>query len=172
MKVIPDEALERRICVVRGHKVMLDHQLASLYEVTTARLNEQVKRNMTRFPEDFAFQVDENELEILMSQNAISRASGHGGRRKLPWAFTEHGILMLSSVLRSDRAVQVNIAIMLTFVRMREAMAGHKDLAHRIDEIEQKYDARFKAVFDAIRSLMQPPPAAKRPIGYIYPEGD
>ena len=166
---IPIDTLERRICILRNQKVMLDQDLATLYEVTTGRLNEQVKRNIDRFPEDFAFQLTQEEFEILMSQSAIS-SSGHGGRRKLPWAFTEHGILMLSSVLRSNRAVQVNITIMRAFVRMREVMASHKELAERIDNMEQEYDARFKAVLDALRALMKPEPSSKRPIGYIWPQ--
>lgn len=171
-QIIARETIERHICIIRGHKVMLDSDLAELYDVTTGRLNEQVKRNMDRFPDDFAFQLTQEEFEILMSQNARS-SSGHGGRRKLPWVFTEHGILMLSSVLRSDRAVQVNIAIMRTFVQMRESMASHKELSARIDDIEKNYDARFKAIFDAIRKLMEPPPGPrKRPIGYIYPATD
>jgi hypothetical protein len=170
LKILPDESIERRICVIRGHNVMLDSDLAALYGVTTGRLNEQVKRNRARFPEDFAFQLDQREFEILLSQNAIPNEA-HGGRRTRPWAFSEHGILMLSSVLRSERAVQVNIAIMRTFVRMQEAMTSHRELARRIDEIEQKYDARFKAVFDAIGKLMEPPSVPpKRPIGYVHPK--
>lgn len=170
--LIPLETIERRIYIIRGHKVMLDFDLADLYGVTTSRLNEQVKRNIERFPEDFAFQLTREEFETLMSQIAISNM-GRGGRRKLSWAFTEHGILMLSSVLRSEQAVQVNIAIMRAFVRMREVMISHKDMARRINDMERKYDAQFKAVFDAIRRLMEPPaPPQKRPIGYIVNEED
>jgi hypothetical protein len=110
--------------------------------------------------------------DILMSQIARSN-TGRGGRRKLPWAFTEHGILMLSSVLRSEQAIQVNIAIMRAFVRMREAMILHKEMARRIDDMERKYDGQFKVVFDAIRGLMEPSTAPKkRPIGYIFQEED
>ncbi|MDP2620289.1 MAG: ORF6N domain-containing protein [Hyphomicrobiales bacterium] len=168
VKIIPEAMIERRIHVIRGHNVMLDSDLAALYKVTTAALNQAMGRNKDRFPEDFAFQLTSEEFQFLISQNVIS-SSGHGGRRKIPWVFTEHGILMLSSVLRSKQAARVNIAIMRTFVRMREAMASHKELALRIDEIEQKYDARFKAVFDAIRSLMEPPPVPQeKPIGYIH----
>jgi hypothetical protein len=170
--LIPLETIERRIYVIHGHKVMLDFDLAELYGVTTARLNEQVKRNRERFPEDFAFQLTREECDILMSQIAISNA-GRGGRRKLPWAFTEHGILMLSSVLRSEQAIQVNITIMRAFVRMREVMIAHKEMARRIDDMERKYDTQFKAVFDALRRLMASPvPPKKRPIGYIIQEED
>lgn len=170
--LVPLETIERRIYVIRGHKVMLDFDLAELYDVTTTRLNEQVKRNIERFPEDFAFQLTREEFDALMSQIAISN-TGRGGRRKLSWAFTEHGILMLSSVLRSEQAVQVNIAIMRAFVRMREVMISHKDMARRIDDIERKYDTQFKAVFDAIRRLMEPPaPPKKRSIGYIIHDDD
>lgn len=172
LKVIAGEAIERRICVIRGHKVMLDHDLAKLYSVTPSALNQAVTRNTDRFPEDFCFRLTPDEYDALRSQNVILKPGGRGQHRKYPpRAFTEHGILMLSSVLRSKRAVQVNIAIMRTFVRMREAMASHKELARRIDEIEQKYDDRFKAVFDAIRTLIEAPPAPpKRPIGYIWPK--
>ena len=163
---VPVEFVERRIFLIRGQKVMVDFHLAQLYGVTTRRLNEQVQRNLDRFPEDFAFQLDDHEFESLMSQIATSKG-GRGGRRKLPWAFTEHGILMLSSVLRSDRAVQVNIAIMRAFVRLRQMLVGHKDLARKLDQMEKKYDAQFKAVFDAIRKLMAPPPPkSRRQIGF------
>jgi ORF6N domain len=171
-QLIPLETIERRIYVIHGHNVMLDFDLAKLYGVTTSRLNEQMKRNIERFPDDFAFQLARQEFDSLMSQIAISSA-GWGGRRKLPWAFTEHGILMLSSVLRSEQAVRVNIAIMRAFVRMREAMISHKEMARRSDDMERKYDAQFKAVFDALRRVMEPPTSPKkRPIGYIIPEDD
>jgi hypothetical protein len=171
-QIIPLESIERRIYVIRGHNVMLDFDLAELYGVTTSRLNEQVKRNIERFPEDFAFQLSREAFDALMSQIAISN-TGRGGRRKLSWAFTEHGILMLSSVLRSEQAVQVNIAIMRAFVRMREVMISHKEMARRIDDMERKYDTQFKAVFDALRRIMEPPdPPKKRRIGYIIPEQD
>jgi ORF6N domain len=170
--LIPIEIIERRIYVIHGHKVMLDFDLAELYGVTTSRLNEQVKRNRARFPEDFAFQLTREEWDILLSQIAIANP-GRGGRRTLPWAFTEHGILMLSSVLRSEQAVQVNIAIMRAFVRIRKAMISHKEMARRIDDMERKYDTQFKAVFDALRRLMEPSASPKkRPIGYIIQEND
>lgn len=148
---------------------MLDSGLAELYGVTTAALNQQVKRNRSRFPEDFAFRLAGQEYKALMSQIVISK-SGRGGRRKLPWAFTEHGVAMLSSVLRSERAVQVNIAIIRTFVRLRETISGEEELLSRLDVMESKltqHDSHFRIVFDAIRRLMQPPSdSPKRRIGF------
>jgi hypothetical protein len=131
--------------------------------VPTRRLNEQVRRNISRFPDDFMFQLISEESENLRSQFATS---SHGGRRYLPYVFTEQGIAMLSSILNSERAVQVNIAIMRAFVKLREMIASHKDLAKRLDDLEKKYDAQFKVVFDAIRELMQPPEPKKRKIGF------
>ncbi len=150
--LIPVERIEKSILLIRGHKVMLDADLAELYGVTTGRLNEQVRRNKERFPKDFGFQLTTDEFEILISQFATSK-SGRGGRRKRPWAFTEHGILMLSSVLRSKRAIQVNIQIMRAFVRMRQLLASHKGLMEKILAMEKKYDKQFKIVFEAIRHL-------------------
>jgi hypothetical protein len=145
---------------------MLDSDLAKLYGVPTRRLNEQVRRNIRRFPADFMFQLTNEEFETLRSQFAISRRT-HGGRRYLPLAFTEQGVAMLSSVLRSERAIQVNIEIMRTFVRLRRMAMSHADLARRLDALESKYDAKFKEVFDAIRQLMEPPPQPPRPrIGF------
>src|SRR5882724_7144660 len=143
------------IYLMRGQKVMLDFELAELYKVETRALNQAVSRNMERFPKDFAFQFTREEFEALMSQTVISNA-GRGGRRKLPWAFTEQGVAMLSSVLHSPRAVQVNVAIMRTFVKLREMLTTHKDLAQKLEALEKKYDRQFKVVFDAIRQLMQP----------------
>lgn len=145
---------------------MLDSDLAELYEVPTRRLNEQVKRNITRFPADFMFQLTDKEADNLRSQIATS-SSAHGGRRYLPFVFTEQGVAMLSSVLNSERAVQVNIAIMRAFVKLREMIASHKDLARKLDSLEKKYDAQFKIVFDAIRELMKPPEKPKRKIGFL-----
>ena len=160
------EFVERRIYLVRGQNVMVDFHLAELYGVRTAALNQAVQRNLDRFPEDFAFQLDGDEFESLMSQIVTSK-TGRGGRRKPPWAFTEHGVLMLSSVLRSQRAVQVNSAIMRAFVRLRTMLAGHRDLARKLDQMEAKYDAQFKAVFVAMRKLMAPPSArSRRQIGF------
>ena len=162
-------SIERRIYLVRGHKVMLDADLAELYKVPTSRLNEQVKRNRKRFPSDFMFQLNAEEMNILISQNAIS-SLGHGGRRKPAYAFTEQGVAMLSSVLNSDRAVHVNIAIMRAFVKLRQLIATHRELAQKIEELEknfQQHDEQIAAVFDAIRQLLEPPSAStKRRIGF------
>ena len=166
---IPIEVIERRILVVRGHNVILDSHLAELYEVPTFRLNEAVKRNRSRFPEDFMFQLTREEAESLISQFAMSK-SGRGGRRTQPYVFTEQGVAMLSSVLNSERAIAVNIAIMRTFVRLRRILATHKQLAERLAAIEKHYDQRFKVVFDILKQLMEPPPELpKRRIGFIPP---
>lgn len=157
--------IERRILNIRGHRVMLDADLAKLYGVPTRRLNEQVRRNIERFPSDFVFELAAADLQLLRSQIATSN-SGRGGRRYAPLAFTEQGVAMLSSVLRSDRAVQVNIEIMRAFVKLREILVSHKDLARKLEELEQRYDAQFKVVFDAIRQLMAPPPVRRRQIGF------
>ena len=167
--LIPIERIERLILLIRGHKVMLDSDLADLYGVTTKRLNEQVRRNLSRFPEDFMFQLTESEARLLRSQFATSK-EGRGGRRYPPYAFTEQGVAMLSSVLNSERAVQVNIEIMRAFVRLRQILASNKELAKRLDELEKKYDAQFKVVFDAIRELMRPQESKKRPIGFLVEE--
>jgi len=156
---IPIERIERAIFLIRGQKVMLDADLAALYEVETKALVQAVKRNIERFPEDFMFQLSSQEFANLRSQIVTS---SWGGRRTSPYAFTEQGVAMLSSVLRSKRAVQVNVEIMRTFVRLREMLASHKDLAHKLEALEKKYDAQFKAVFDAIRQLMIPPEPPKR----------
>jgi len=168
--LIPLEVIEQRILLVRGQKVMLDADLAALYGVETKQLVRAVKRNILRFPEDFMFQLSNDEFENLRYQFGTS--SHWGGRRYPPYAFTEHGVAMLSSVLNSPRAVQVNIQIMRTFAKLREIMSQHKDLARRLDELETKYDAQFKIVFDAIRQLMAPPepePPKKR-IGFLVEE--
>lgn len=162
---LPLERIEQRILSIRGQKVMLDVDLARLYRVSTKRLNEQVRRNLQRFPSDFMFQLTVEEYENLRSQFATSKQH-RGGRRYLPLAFTEHGVAMLSSVLRSERAVQVNIAIMRAFVRLREILASHRDLARKLDELEERYDAQFKIVFDAIRELMKPSPKPHRRVGF------
>jgi hypothetical protein len=142
---------------------MLDSDLARLYGVTIGRLNEQVRRNRKRFPADFMFQVTREEDGLLRSQIATLKLGRGRHRKYLPYAFTEQGVAMLSSVLRSDRAVKVNIEIMRTFVRLRQMAITHRDLARRLDELESKYDAQFKVVFDAIRKLMEPPPQRPRP---------
>jgi hypothetical protein len=159
------DRIERCILFLRGEKVMLDTHLAELYGVTVGRLNEAVRRNRSRFPIDFMFPLTAAEWSDLKSQFAIS-SSGWGGRRSLPLAFTEHGVAMLSSVLNSERAIRVNIEIVRAFVRLRGLLAANAQLARRLDELERKYDAQFKAVFDAIRQLMAPPVPPRRRIGF------
>lgn len=159
----PTEYIERRILLIRGHKVLLSTDLANLYAVEHRALMQAVTRNLKRFPADFMFQLSATEWENLKSQFVIS---SWGGIRKLPYAFTEQGVAMLSSVLRSDRAVQVNIEIMRAFARLRLLLSQHKELAARLDALEQKYDANFKVVFDAIRDLMMPAVPDKRSIGF------
>lgn len=163
--VIPAERIERFILVIRGQKVMLDSNLAELYGVKTRALVQAVQRNRERFPEDFMLQLTREEFDDLRSRSVISNA-GRGGRRYRPYAFTEQGVAMLSSVLRSERAVQVNIEIMRAFVRLRRMLATHEDLARKLDALEKKYDAQFKVVFDAIRQLMAPPEPKRRQLGF------
>ncbi len=162
--LVPIERIERAILVIRGHKVMLDADLASLYSVEAKVLNQAVKRNVERFPADFMFQLTAEEADHLRSQSVTS--SSWGGRRYLPYVFTEQGVAMLSSVLRSPRAVQVNIEIMRAFVRLRQMLQQNADLARKLALLEGKYDAQFRAVFDAIRELMKPPAKPKRRIGF------
>jgi ORF6N domain len=168
--LITAQAIERKIYLIRGQKVMLDSDLADLYGVETFNLNKTVKRNIDRFPPDFMFQITKDEAESLIFQSGMSKTSGRGGRRYLPYAFTEQGIAMLSTVLKSTRAVQVNIAIMRAFVKLREMIASNKELAKRLDELEKKYDAQFRVVFDAIRELMIPPDEDRRKIGFLAKE--
>jgi hypothetical protein len=163
-EVIPVEIIERKIYLIRGQKVMLSSDLAELYGVEPRALVQAVKRNIERFPDDFMFQLNDAEFENLKSQ--IVTSSWGGLRRAAPYAFTEQGVAMLSSVLRSKRAIEVNIHIMRAFVKLRELMATHKDLARKLADIEKKYDAQFKVVFDAIRQLMAPPETKKRKIGF------
>ena len=167
--LVPVEVIERRIYLIRSQKVMIDSDLAELYQVETFNLNKAVKRNPNRFPADFMFQLTKEEAGSLTFQIGMSKPEGRGGRRYLPYAFTEQGIAMLSSVLNSDRAVLVNIAIMRAFVKLREIMSTHKDLAHKIDALEGKYaqhDQQIQIVFDAIRKLLQPPVSPKRRMGF------
>ncbi len=152
--LIPVERIECAILLIREQKVMLDNALAALYGVETKMLIRAVKRNWDRFPQDFMFQLSPEEFETLRHQFGTS--SSWGGRRYAPYAFTEQGVAMLSSVLRSPRAVAVNIEIMRAFVRLRRMLASNVELAGKLDALEQKYDVQFKAVFDAIRSLMTP----------------
>ena len=163
-KVIASEHIEQRIFVIRGQRVMLDKDLASLYGVATFNLNKAVIRNIERFPEDFMFQLTKKEFKSLIFHFGIS---SWGGTRKLPRVFTEHGILMLSSVLSSKRAVQVNIQITRTFVKLRRMLGSHKELLKKIEGMEKKYDRQFKVVFEAIKQLMKPLSAKpKRQIGF------
>lgn len=163
--------IEPRILCLRGCRVILDTELAVLYEVETKALNRAVKRNEARFPPDFMFQLTREELENLRFQFGTS-SLGHGGRRNSPYAFTEQGVAMLSSVLRSSRAVQVNVAIMRAFVRMREMMASNSELNRRLDELEARYDGQFREVFLAIRDLMEERGgSARRKIGFRPSDG-
>src|SRR5258708_1649100 len=161
-QLIPLEAIERRIHVFRGSKVMLDKDLAELYQVPTKRLNEQVKRNVDRFPLDFMFQLNEEEASILRSQNATSKP-GSGGRRYLPYVFTEHGALMLASVLTSKIAVDVSIQIVRAFVRLRELITSHKELARKLAALEHEYDEHFKVIFEVLNQLTGPTEEPDRP---------
>ena len=160
--------LERGIRRIRGQNVMLDVDLAVLYDVEVRILNQAVSRNRARFPADFMFQVDAREAEILRSQSVISNR--HGGRRYRPHAFTEQGVAMLSSVLRSPRAILVNIEIVRAFVRLRRMLDSNHELARRLTALQRKYDGRFTMVFDAIRQLMTPPARPRRSIGFRRPE--
>lgn len=175
--------IERCILALRGQRVMLDEELAALYGVETRALVQAVKRNLPRFPADFMFQLDASEWQALRSQAVISKG-GRGGRRYAPYAFTEQGVAMLSSVLGSDRAIAVNIEIMRTFVKVRQLAATHQELAKRLGELEEKteqlamrHDAfsqstrnQLRQVFDALRQIMTPPEPTKRPIGFVPPE--
>jgi len=164
--LLPTEVIERKILLIRGQKVMLDSDLAELYGVETSNLNKAVKRNIDRFPEDFMLQLTKEEADSLRFQIGMSKTEGRGGRRYLPYAFTEQGVAMLSSVLNSKRAVQVNIAIMRVFVKLREMIASNKELAKKLDNLEKKYDTQFKVVFDAIRQLMTPSEPKRRKVGF------
>jgi hypothetical protein len=165
--VIPAEQIEQAIYLIRGHKVMLDTDLAHLYGVETFNLNKAVKRNLERFPDDFMFQLTKDEWDALKFQIGMSKPKGRGGRRTAPYAFTEQGVAMLSSVLKSKQAALVNVEIMRAFVRLRQLLATHEDLARKLESLEKKYDRQFKVVFDAIRELMAPPaPPQKRRIGF------
>ena len=151
--------------VVRGQRVLLDSDIAALYGVTTKHLNQQVKRNAERFPEDFAFRLTADEIAALKSQSVTSN-SGRGGRRYPPTAFTEHGALMLSSVLNSPTAVSVSIQVVRTFIELRRVLLSHADLARKLDALEKRYDSQFRVVFQAIRELMAPPGKTAKRIGF------
>jgi len=168
--LIPIERIEQSILLIRGQKIILDADLATLYGVETKQLIRAVKRNLERFPADFMFQLNEKEFESLRFHFGTS--SQWGGRRYAPYAFTEQGVAMLSSILHSKRAIQVNIEIMRAFVRLRRMLASNAELARKLDTLEKKYDAQFKIVFDAIRQLMAPkePEPSKKKIGFIVEE--
>jgi phage regulator Rha-like protein len=179
ISIIPPERIARKIFWLRGQKVMLDSDLAELYQVPTKRLNESVKRNIERFPSDFMFQLTPQEEGILRSQFATSNEVGtqksqdsRGGRRYNTYAFTEQGVAMLSSVLRSPRAVQINIHIIRVFTQLREMLLTHKDLRDKIERMERKYDKQFRAVFEVIKQMIDEkesePPREK--IGFQIPE--
>jgi len=162
--VVKQEVIERIIYMIRGHKVMLDSDLAELYAVEVKQLKRQVRRNIERFPADFMFQISKEEYESLRCQIGTLKRGEHS--KYLPYAFTEQGVAMLSSVLHSKRAIQVNIAIMRAFVKLREMLTANKDLARKLNAMEKKYDSQFKIVFDAIRQLMTPPEPKRRKIGF------
>lgn len=161
---LPAERILHSIHLFRKERVLLDVDLAALYGVETRVLVQAVKRNTQRFPADFMFQLSDEEWAILKSQSGIS--SSWGGRRTAPYAFTELGVAMLSSVLNSERAIQVNISIMRAFTQLRAMLATHADLARKLEALERKYDGQFRVVFEAIRDLMEPPVPAKKPLGF------
>ncbi len=163
--IIPTALINQKIYFLRGARVMIDSDL-ELYGVTTANLNKAVARNRERFPEDFMFQLSEKDEKGLLFQIPISKKSGRGGRRSLPFVFPEQGVATLSSVLRSSRAVQVNVAIMRTFVRLREMLSSHEELRRKIDALKKRYDARFRAVFETIRQMLATPVADRKAIGF------
>ncbi len=166
---MPIESVEKIIYIIRGQKVMLDKDLANLYGIETKLFNKAVKRNNDRFPPDFMFQLTKDEVEPLRFQIGTSKKSGRGGRRYLPYAFTEQGVAMLSGVLNSNRAVKVNIEIMRAFVKLREVLSTHKELAHKFKELEskiEKHDKEIYTIFDAIQQLMAPPEKKKQKIGF------
>ena len=173
--LIPQEVIERKIYLIRGHKVMLGKELANLYGVSSKRLNEQVKRNIKRFPDDFMFQLTKEEVLMFQIGTSYSRSQiatlNQGQNIKyLPYAFTEQGVAMLSSVLNSERAIQVNIAIMRAFVKLRQILSTHKELVHKLNEFEKKFerhDVEIQSIFEAIRQLMAPPSEkSRRMIGF------
>jgi len=182
--VIPVERIEHSILVLRGHKVLLDAALAALYGVTTKRLNEQIKRNRERFPDDFMFRLTPAELERSNRSQFATGSQRHRDPRFAPYAFTEHGAIMAANVLASPRAIEVSVYVVRAFVRLRETLAAHKGLAAKLEEPEQKTEAlalrhdtlaantraQLRQVFEAIRELMSPPESKRRPIGFVAPE--
>ncbi|MGI0016620.1 MAG: ORF6N domain-containing protein [Nitrososphaera sp.] len=174
VSIVPSERIANRIFVIRGKKVMLDSDLAELYEVETGALNRAAKRNINRFPEDFMFQLSKDELEVLRCQHGTSNLRsqfgiskpGRGGRRYLPLAFTEQGVAMLSTVLKSERAIAVNIQIIRTFTKLREMLATHTELRHKIEDMERRYEGQFKVVFAALKRFLIEEEKPKRQIGF------
>ncbi|MBI4995249.1 ORF6N domain-containing protein [Candidatus Peregrinibacteria bacterium] len=163
---MPEERIESKILYLRRKKVMLDSSLAVLYDVETKVLNQAVRRNIKRFPGDFMFRLNKFEMKILRSQ-IVTLKKGHGQHKKyLPYAFTEQGVAMLSSVLNSERAIKVNIQIMRTFTRLREMLATHRELKEKIEKLEKKYDKKFAVVFEVMRKLLAPEEKPKPPIGF------
>ena len=165
---VPVERIENRILVVRGHKVMIDADLAELYGVTTKRLNQQVRRNIERFPGDFMFELTPAEkAEVVANCNHLAKLKFSP---TAPFAFTEHGALMAASVLNTPRAIEVSVYVVRAFVRLKQALASHTELARRIAQLEARTDTRFRQVFEAIRQLMTPPEPKRRPIGFVIPQ--
>ena len=162
--VIPIERIENAILLIRGEKVIMDTELAALYGVETRSLIQAVKRNRERFPPDFMFQLTRKEFDALRSQFVISKS--RGGRRYLPYAFTEHGAIMAANVLNSDRAVQASVQVVRAFVRLRQMLASNAELSRKLIALEKKYDRQFKVIFDAIRELMTPPVPKQKEIGF------
>lgn len=163
--LLPSERVEQKILLIRSEKVILDSDLAELYGVETKAMNRAVRRNKDRFPEDFAFQLTEQEYESLRCHFGTSKE--RGGRRYLPYVFTEQGVAMLSGILQSKRAILVNVCIMRTFVKLRKLISSNKELAQKLAQLEKKYDAQFRVVFDAIRQLMEPPVKPRKSIGFL-----
>ena len=171
---IPVEVVKGKIYLIREQKVLLDSDLAEMYGVETSNLNKAVKRNIDRFPMDFMFQLTSEEAGSLRFQIGISKPQGRGGRRYMPYVFTEQGVAMLSSVLNSERAVQVNIAIMRAFVQMRELAASNRELANKFTDLERRvgsHDEAIRTLFDAIRQMMKPEEKERKPIGFKVEEG-
>ena len=167
------ERIERLILLIRGHKVMLDADLAELYGISVKRLNEQVRRNLKRFPSDFMIRLNREEFEVLRSQFATLKPGRGEHRKYLPYAFTEQGVAMLSSVLNSERAIEVNIEIMRAFARLRQLISAHRELSRKLTDLEKRigaHDEQIRVIFDAIRQLMTPPEPSKRKIGFIVKE--
>ncbi len=169
LEIIDLESIEQQILFIRGQKVMLDRDLAGLYGVETKVLNQAVKRNKKRFPPDFMFQLSKEEKYELVTN--CDRFQKLKYSTALPWGFTEQGVAMLSSVLNSERAIEVNVSIMRAFVRLRQMLSANKDLERRFDALEERYDEQFKVVFDAIRALMEPPEKPRKKIGFEVKEG-